>query len=234
MEEKIFVIPYYLKSLCESEATFERGRDYYLDLTDRVKNFSLVGDTVYTEVIGRRTYNVSISFRYGRIFEHTCNCEAHQHYKGPCKHVIATILDLNARSHNFYCGGPEPKDITFIRGDYLYPKKDLDKISEVCFEAIKECCEEGSIDAAEFHNIVKYNAYDETSDPYFFEGERANYVLTVCYDLASKNGIKIDGIEECEQPDDFIEDDVYEDCYEPEEDRAVDSGYRDDYDYNED
>ena len=235
MDNKLFVVPYYLKSLCDNEITFERGKSYYLDLADRVKAFSLVGNTLYAEVAGRKIYKVTVTFKYGKVFEHSCDCEAHRNYRGPCKHVIAAILDLNSRSKYFYPGGPEPKDVTFIRGDYSYPRDDLNKISIECFKAIKECYEEeGSIDAAEFYNIVKFNAYDETDDPYFFDGERATYVLKECYALAEKEGVKVDDVDDYDSSEQYVEREIDEGDYKSEEDREIDKGYRDDFDYSED
>lgn len=40
-------------------------------------------------------YNVTLSIINGNISSHTCDCEAHKRYPGPCKHVLALLIKLS-------------------------------------------------------------------------------------------------------------------------------------------
>jgi hypothetical protein len=47
---------------------------------------------------GYLSYSVSATIENGEIVAHSCTCPAHAKYSGPCKHVIALVLQVNVTS----------------------------------------------------------------------------------------------------------------------------------------
>ena len=87
----------YVESKVTSPDFFARGKQYQKD--KRVKNlrcnnkFSRFTATVN----GTRDYSLVVCFRNGKLTRHTCTCPAHEKYEGPCKHVVAVMLEILMR-----------------------------------------------------------------------------------------------------------------------------------------
>lgn len=80
--------------------TYEKGLNYYR--MGRVRSLSVSRGSYFkidSEVQGTRLYSCTIWLDdSGSIRDHDCDCPAHSKYSGPCKHIIATLMELRHRS----------------------------------------------------------------------------------------------------------------------------------------
>ena len=111
MDEKVVPIHLDLDALQEglSVPLWDKAKAYFEDGKVGVVNQPRPG--YFTgEVSGGGTepYAVSLQIENGRLASHSCTCEAHHRFPGPCKHVIALLLKVQA-----LYGGDNPFDEGF-------------------------------------------------------------------------------------------------------------------------
>ena len=87
----------YILDLLNVYVTFQKGKRYFQEV--RVHDLSWNGHfTLFTSrVQGRELYRCELIFCRDRLISHECNCLAHENYTGPCKHIVATMLDIRSR-----------------------------------------------------------------------------------------------------------------------------------------
>lgn len=100
-DKKAMNFPSFTAEYVESKVSFPdfftQGKQYQKE--KRVKNlrnnnkFSRFTATVK----GTRDYSLVVCFRNGKLTRHTCTCPAHEKYDGPCKHVVAVMLEILMR-----------------------------------------------------------------------------------------------------------------------------------------
>jgi hypothetical protein len=88
----------YIKSLCPVSITFYRGLQYLQE--GRILSCCSVedGNTFEAEIQGTSLYTTRVTVKNGKLISHSCNCIAHLQYSGPCKHVVALLLELSSSS----------------------------------------------------------------------------------------------------------------------------------------
>ncbi|MDQ0208380.1 DEAD/DEAH box helicase [Alkalicoccobacillus murimartini] len=85
-----------IETLASSEEVFKRGVSYYN--RDNVGALDWNDDRllVEAEVFGSEVYNTHVSFsKEGDIQYPECTCYAFSSYEGLCKHLVATLLEIN-------------------------------------------------------------------------------------------------------------------------------------------
>lgn len=107
-EEKIIID---LSPLEEGDVPlFEKGKAYFRE--GRVLSCYKSSPQSFSGTVkGRKTYSCSLSILNGKLSFHSCDCEAHKRYPGPCKHVIALLLEVNEKF------GKAPPEEAFFDGD---------------------------------------------------------------------------------------------------------------------
>lgn len=95
------LIPQYIKKLCYSSSTFQKGLQYCKN--NRVIDIENTQDPqgrpiVCATVIGSRPYHASILLtpEGDGLLAYSCECPAHNAFPGPCKHVVALALVAGA------------------------------------------------------------------------------------------------------------------------------------------
>ncbi len=81
-----FLAPSQIKEI-STEASFERGEEYYME--DRVMSPRISRSAVTATVTGTHQYAVNVSLRPGKR-SYSCTCP--YDYEGVCKHIVAVLL----------------------------------------------------------------------------------------------------------------------------------------------
>lgn len=85
-----------IQTLATNSTVFKRGKEIYLKKLVGVPNVDEKLRTIAFPVQGTKRYNVNLRFYpNGVARKYHCTCPAFQKYSGACKHVVATMLQLN-------------------------------------------------------------------------------------------------------------------------------------------
>ncbi len=92
-----------IKNLTKNINTYEKGLKYYKYGKVQVVNKHLDEFTnlehYYATVSGSELYDVEIVCdAFGEIVKYDCDCIAFQSNSGPCKHIIGTLIEINAEN----------------------------------------------------------------------------------------------------------------------------------------
>ncbi len=94
-----------IKSMASNEEVYYRGIKYSNE--KKVKSINLKESpsvsTVISKVMGNyKDYNVAINFSQGgKVESYSCNCEAHNIWRGACKHVVCVLISiLDSKAEN--------------------------------------------------------------------------------------------------------------------------------------
>ena len=240
-EPDIFILPYYLKSQCENEEMFEKGKQFYDDCNDRVKQIYIETEdnkdqitgadrryyTLRAKVVGAGSHlnDVSVSFVTNRI-NCKCDCEYASKSVGPCKHAIAALFAMNDIHYkNIYNEASDLVPHIVIGKGFPYRFKDLDEIAFKAIESIKsDYSEDGNritICDEDFDEEFENYACLAAEDNELFSKYNRDYLFNKGKEIAEKAGIEI-----CTEPDDGPD----PDCYDTEPDEEWENGFEDEFD----
>ncbi|MCM3762852.1 SNF2 helicase associated domain-containing protein [Alkalihalobacillus oceani] len=90
-----------IERLASSQAVYKRGVSYYRK--GQVDNlyYNNLFNSYNAQVYGTHLYDVEIKMKDSDHIDYMCDCEAAFSYVGACKHVIATLLELQERGVTF-------------------------------------------------------------------------------------------------------------------------------------
>ncbi|CZR09508.1 DEAD/DEAH box helicase [Trichococcus collinsii] len=84
-----------IKDITYSKTTFEKGLQLFESRTIRNFRSEEGGRSFYADIKGTKIYDVEVYLdEYGEIEDYYCPCPAFKGYPGPCKHVVAFLLEL--------------------------------------------------------------------------------------------------------------------------------------------
>ncbi|MDV2685967.1 DEAD/DEAH box helicase [Alkalihalophilus lindianensis] len=90
-----------IRQLASSQATYTRGVEYYqAGLVEHV-HYNELYNSYEADVVGTHIYEVEIDIEEDGSLDFSCDCEASYSYPGACKHVVATLLELQERGATF-------------------------------------------------------------------------------------------------------------------------------------
>lgn len=153
-----------IKKLCD-KVIYQRGVDYFLD--SRVKNITIIGNSVIAEVHGNDIYEVEITEDEGHNIDINCTCP----YSGMCKHSVAVLLVIY-KDKNILKRGHQNQDYIGLE---LLEKNDLIKI-------IKEFTKENPKLLDKINKICVGEVIDIKS-----LNKKLNYLFNTFYDYQSMN-----------------------------------------------
>ena len=91
-----------IKDITYSKTTFEKGLQLFESRTIRNFRSEEGGRSFYADIKGTKIYDVEVYLdEYGEIEDYYCPCPAFEGYPGPCKHVVAFLLELLNSSSDY-------------------------------------------------------------------------------------------------------------------------------------
>ncbi|MGV8145643.1 MAG: SNF2 helicase associated domain-containing protein [Alkaliphilus sp.] len=108
--------------------TYERGRRYYLSKRVMALEFDEEENSFNAIVMGSKLYKIKVDFfEEGDFHSATCNCPAYSKYWGKCKHIIATLLEIEERDDRGDFDRLDSKEIAVNILDYFWSKQSTEK-----------------------------------------------------------------------------------------------------------
>ena len=84
-----------IKDITYSDTTFQKGLQLFESGAIRKFTSEEGGRSFYADIKGTKIYEVEVYLDdYGEIEDYYCQCPAFEGYPGPCKHVVAFLLEL--------------------------------------------------------------------------------------------------------------------------------------------
>ncbi|ADC50454.1 helicase Snf2 family [Alkalihalophilus pseudofirmus OF4] len=90
-----------IRQLASSQPVYKRGLEYYRAGLVEYISYSELYNSYQAKVSGSYMYEVEIDIEDDGSLDFACDCEASYTYPGACKHVVATLLELQERGTVF-------------------------------------------------------------------------------------------------------------------------------------